>query len=177
MPEALEAVVLRCLQRHPARRYQTTAELLSALNRLDDKGKKLPAIRRLTPRMVAATAAVGLVLLAATFYVTRIFTTPPVQPDPVSVVIADLENRTGDPAFDRTLEPMLRRALEGAGFISAYDRNGISPHARRAAARSSSTKWRRASSRVQAGSRRGPVRVRSTVTATATASRSKRPTR
>ena len=56
VPEALEAVVLRCLQRHPARRYQTTAELLSALNRLDDKGKKLPAIRRLTPRMVAATA-------------------------------------------------------------------------------------------------------------------------
>ena len=30
------------------------------------------------------------------------------------------------PTFDRTLEPMLKRALEGAGFISAYDRNGIS---------------------------------------------------
>jgi eukaryotic-like serine/threonine-protein kinase len=125
VPEALEAVVLRCLQRHPARRYQTTAELLSALNRLDDQGKKLPAIRRLTRRMVAATAVLGLTLLAATFYVTRIFTTPPVQPDPVSVVIADLDNRTGDPAFNRTLEPMLRRALEGAGFISAYDRNGM----------------------------------------------------
>jgi serine/threonine protein kinase/Flp pilus assembly protein TadD len=125
VPDDLEAVVLRCLQRHPARRYQTTAELLAALNRLDDQGKKLPAIRRLTRRMVAATAVLGLVLLAATFYVTRIFTTPPVQPDPVSVVIADLDNRTGDPAFNRTLEPMLRRALEGAGFISAYDRNGL----------------------------------------------------
>jgi tetratricopeptide (TPR) repeat protein len=125
VPQALEAVVMRCLQRHPARRYHTTSELLAALNRLDDKGKMLPAIRRLTPRMVAATAAVGLALLGATFYVTRIFTTPPVQPDPVSVVIADLDNRTGDPAFNRTLEPMLRRALEGAGFISAYDRNGI----------------------------------------------------
>jgi eukaryotic-like serine/threonine-protein kinase len=125
LPEALEAVVLRCLQRHPARRYQTTAELLTALNRLDDKGKKLPAIRRLTPRMVAATLLLGLTLLAATFYVTRFFATPPVEPDPVSVVIADLDNRTGDPALNRTLEPMLRRALEGAGFISAYDRNGI----------------------------------------------------
>jgi len=125
LPQALEAVVLRCLQRSPSRRYRTTGELLAALNRLDDKGKMLPAIRRLTPRMVGATAAVGLVLLGATFYVTRIFTTPPVQPDPVSVVIADLDNRTGDPAFNRTLEPMLRRALEGAGFISAYDRNGI----------------------------------------------------
>ena len=125
VPEAVEAVVLRCLQRHPARRYQTTGELLSALNRLDDQGKKLPAIRRLTRRMVAATAVLGLTLLGTTFYVTRLFTTPPVQPDPVSVVIADLDNQTGDPAFNRTLEPMLRRALEGAGFISAYDRNGM----------------------------------------------------
>ena len=125
LPQALEAAVLRCLQRHPARRYHTTSELLTALNRLDDKGKMLPAIRRLTPVMMTATAAVGLALLGATYYVTRIITTPPVQPDPVSVVIADLENRTGDPAFNRTLEPMLRRALEGAGFISAYDRNGI----------------------------------------------------
>ena len=125
VPQALEAVLLRCLQRHPARRYHTTAELLAALNRLDDSGKMLPAIRRLTPRMVGATATVGLTLLGATFYITRMITTPPVQPDPVSVVIADLDNRTGDPAFNRTLEPMLRRALEGAGFISAFDRNGI----------------------------------------------------
>jgi tetratricopeptide (TPR) repeat protein len=43
----------------------------------------------------------------------------------VSVVIADFDNRTADPAFDRTLEPMLKRALEGAAFISAYDRNGV----------------------------------------------------
>ena len=125
LPGALEAVVLRCLQRHPSRRYQTSAELLAALDRLDARGHLLPAIRRLTPRMVAATAALGVALLAATYYTTRIFTAPPVQPDPVSVVIADLDNRTGDPTLDRTLEPMLRRALEGAGFISAYDRNGI----------------------------------------------------
>ena len=125
LPAALEAVVLRCLQRHPSRRYQTSAELLAALDRLDAKGHLLPAIRRLTPRMVAATAALGVALLAATFYVTRIVTTPPVQPDPVSVVIADLDNRTGDPSLDRTLEPMLRRALEGAAFISAFDRSGI----------------------------------------------------
>ena len=42
------------------------------------------------------------------------------------MIIADLQNSTGDPAFDRTLEPMLKLALEDAGFISAYDRSGIS---------------------------------------------------
>ena len=41
-------------------------------------------------------------------------------------MIADFQNRTSDPTFDHTLEPMLKLALEGAGFISAYDRNGIS---------------------------------------------------
>ena len=41
------------------------------------------------------------------------------------MVIADFENRTNDPAFDRVLEPMLKRALEGAGFITAFDRDGI----------------------------------------------------
>ena len=49
----------------------------------------------------------------------------PVAHEPVSVLIADFQNGTGDPAFDRTLEPILKLALEGAGFISAYDRNGI----------------------------------------------------
>ena len=41
------------------------------------------------------------------------------------MIIADFENRTNDPAFDRTLEPLLRIVLEGAGFVTAYDRNQI----------------------------------------------------
>ena len=53
---------------------------------------------------------------------TRQAVAPPVQHDPVSVVIADFQNNTNDPAFDGVLEPMLKRALEGASFITAYDR-------------------------------------------------------
>ncbi len=49
----------------------------------------------------------------------------PPQHEPVSVVIADFQNGTGDQTFDGTLEPMMKLALEGASFISAYDRNGI----------------------------------------------------
>ena len=51
---------------------------------------------------------------------------PPVQHEPLSVVIADFQNRTNDPIFDRTLEPFLRSVLEGAGFVSAYDRARVS---------------------------------------------------
>ena len=41
------------------------------------------------------------------------------------MLIADFQNQTGDPTFDRTLEPVMKLALEGAGFITAFDRSGI----------------------------------------------------
>jgi tetratricopeptide (TPR) repeat protein len=44
---------------------------------------------------------------------------------PVTVMIADFNNHTGDQIFDGTLESALRLALEGAGFISAYDRTKL----------------------------------------------------
>jgi len=47
---------------------------------------------------------------------------PPTQRAPVSVLVADFTNHTGDPIFDDTLEPMFNVALEGASFVNAYDR-------------------------------------------------------
>jgi hypothetical protein len=41
---------------------------------------------------------------------------------PVSVLVGDFENHTGDPVLDDTLEPMLGVALEGASFVNAYSR-------------------------------------------------------
>ena len=41
---------------------------------------------------------------------------------PVSVLVGDFENHTGDPVLDGTLEPMLGVALEGASFVNAYSR-------------------------------------------------------
>ena len=38
------------------------------------------------------------------------------------VLISDFENRTGEPVFDGTLEPAFGLALEGASFISSYNR-------------------------------------------------------
>jgi len=125
VPEALEQVVLRCLQRAPQARYQATTELEAALARLDDNGRPLPLVRRLTKGVVAAAVLVVAIALGGTYYATRRALEVPVQPDPVSIVIADVDNATSDPAFDRTLEPVLKRALEGAGFITAYDRDGI----------------------------------------------------
>ena len=40
-----------------------------------------------------------------------------------SVLVADFANHTGDPVFDGTLEPAFTLALEGASFVSSYNRN------------------------------------------------------
>jgi tetratricopeptide (TPR) repeat protein len=125
IPEALDQIVVRCLQPDPDARFGMTSELVAALDRLDKNGAPLPLVRRLTGRLMAVTALVAVALLIGTAYLTRRAVALPQQHDPVSVVIADFDNRTNDPAFDRTLEPMLRRALESAGFITAYDRTGV----------------------------------------------------
>jgi tetratricopeptide (TPR) repeat protein len=43
----------------------------------------------------------------------------------VTVLVADFSNHTGDPVFDGTLEPVVKIALEGAGFITAFDRTAV----------------------------------------------------
>ena len=125
IPEAFDKIITRLAEPDAAARFQTTAELVAALDRLDDNGVPLPLIRRLTPRLVATAAVVVITLLAGTFYVTRQALAPPVVHDPVTVLIADFQNSTGDATFDRALELPMRRALEGAGFISAYDRTRV----------------------------------------------------
>lgn len=42
---------------------------------------------------------------------------------PTTILIGDLENRTGDPVFGGTLEHALAIGLEGASFISAFPRD------------------------------------------------------
>jgi eukaryotic-like serine/threonine-protein kinase len=124
IPEALDRWVSRCLDPDPTGRYQTTLELASDLDRLDENGNPIPIKRVVGVRLLAAVVVLALALLGGNWWYARTLI-PPAAHEPVSVVIADFQNGTADPAFDRTLEPMVKRALEGASFISAYDRSGI----------------------------------------------------
>ena len=125
IPVAVDQLITRCLATDPAARFQSAVDICAALERIDDAGEIVPEPRRLTPRIMAIAGLVLVVLVAGTSILTRRAVSPPKQHDPVSVLIADLQNQTGDSAFDGTLEPMLKRALEGASFISAYDRSAI----------------------------------------------------
>jgi hypothetical protein len=121
IPEALNRIINRCVQPDRAARYQTTAELAGELEGLDDSGKPLPMVRRLTRRLTAVSVAVVLGLLGLTFWLAR-GPGVPVTHEPVSVLIADFNNLAQDKTFDGALEGALGIALEGASFITSYSR-------------------------------------------------------
>jgi eukaryotic-like serine/threonine-protein kinase len=123
VPQPFAQVIARCVEPDAHRRFATTADLVAALDRLDDHGRLRPT-RRVVGLPLAAAVVVLLLTVSGAIWWFRPEAAP-VAHDPVSVLIADFVNHTGDTAFDRTLEPLLKRGLEGAGFISAFDRNAI----------------------------------------------------
>ena len=124
VPEALSRVVMRCLDPAPAGRFQSAADVLVELERLDERGELIPVKRTVRLPLVVAMVALLLALSGVSWWFSR-GAVPPAAHDPVSVVIADFKNGTADTTFDRALEQTLRRGLEGAEFISAYDRSRI----------------------------------------------------
>lgn len=121
VPAAFDAVITRCLQLDPADRFQTTRELVQALERLDDNGNLIPEPRRFTPRLMAAASLLIVALLAGTWWVAS-GGAPAVAREPVTVLIADFINRANDPVFTGLIEQALAVGVEGAGFINAYPR-------------------------------------------------------
>jgi tetratricopeptide (TPR) repeat protein len=129
VPEALERIVARALEPDPEKRYQHASELIADLHAFERGGQPARAARRQVP--LWAVGAIVVLLLAGAAALWWLVSAPASTPaavarSPVTVLIADFKNDTGDPGLDRILEPMLRLALEDAGFISAVDRTLIS---------------------------------------------------
>jgi len=79
--------------------------------------KKRKAI--MTTASVAAMAVISGLAYSVYLNVTAI---PPVEIEPISVLIADFDNQTGDPLFDGSLEQAFQIGLEIAPFITTYSR-------------------------------------------------------
>lgn len=86
-----------------------------------------PAPAPVTPRPAARRGAVLALLVVAAvagwFVMQRRAIPPRPAGKPVKVLVADFANNTGDPLLDRTLEPILGVALEGASFVTAANRD------------------------------------------------------
>ena len=130
IPEAVDLIVGRALDPNPATRFQTTGELLTALQALTPDGQSRIARTGLTAAAPARRswwqfAAAGIVIVVATaggwLASNRTRSAADAAPrEPVSVLVAQFDNRTGEAVFDGVLEQALGLGLEGASFVTAY---------------------------------------------------------
>jgi tetratricopeptide (TPR) repeat protein/predicted Ser/Thr protein kinase len=135
IPGTLSNIVVKCLEKDPANRYQNAEELDADLRAWQGRSgeKKVSAssarrrmnrVREL-PWMRAGAAAVLILAIAAGiawYAIRRQHSATSVTHAPVSVLVGDFANHTGEPVLDDTLEPMLGVALEGTSFINTYSR-------------------------------------------------------
>ena len=128
LPLPLNAIVVKALEIDPENRFASAREMAHSLEiwlgpSAESSAIFLPAPRT-KPYWKWASAALGALLIIA---VVAFRLRGPVKPlpahAPVSVLVADFANTTGDSIFDETLEPPLSVALEDASFISSYNRN------------------------------------------------------
>src|SRR5450432_2744992 len=102
----LEKIVNRCLEEDPARRWQSFAELQRELGKV--------AAGTSPWKAVAAAAGIAAVFAAAYAYLHP----PPRLTEKDTIVLADFDNKTGDPVFDDTLRQGLSVELQQSQFLS-----------------------------------------------------------
>lgn len=133
IPQALNDIVLKALATDPAQRYQKVADLNKDLHDWEQgtlhQNIVTPPMKMMADstagKWIAIASAGALVLAGAGYGLVRFLEKPAAPPPPTTVLIADFNNHTGDQVFTGTLESTLKLALEGAGFISAYDRTKV----------------------------------------------------
>ncbi len=130
IPEALDAIVMKCVAPEAAGRFQTTDDLVAAFDQLDDEGRPLPSDRRLIHFVVASGLVVVILMFALSWFLVRPRPPAPAKA-PLPVLIADFDNATRDPVFDGTLERTLGVAVEEASFITSYNRTDAARQAKK----------------------------------------------
>ncbi len=135
IPQSLNDIVVRCLHPSPDLRYPTTAELVNVLEHLMPDGHVRSDVHEVfveksRPAWQLALAALVIVAMAGTAgWVVSNRTgggsgmpTASEVREPVSVLVGDFENKTGDPVFDGVVEQALGLGIEGASFVNAFPR-------------------------------------------------------
>jgi TolB-like protein len=102
----LEKIVNRCVEENSALRWESAGELERELGKVT---------AGTTPwKAIAAAAAIVAVFAATYAYLRR----PPKLTDKDTIVLADFDNKTGDPVFDDTLRQGLSVELQQSPFLS-----------------------------------------------------------
>lgn len=118
---SVEQILNKALEKNPDDRYPTMADLLADLRRLrEDASTSTNGFSR---AVVWAAGLSAVSVAAVTLWLSgRPPPTVDAAPEPISVLIADFENSTGDSLFDGALEQAVAISIEGASFINSYRR-------------------------------------------------------
>ena len=116
VPQALEQIIARLLEKDRNLRYQSAADLESDLRSIgrqsDPAAAVLAPVRSRSRTKFVIPAVVALVVVAAIIAALRLPGRGPVLADRDVVVLADFVNETGDSVFDGTLKEALAIQLE-----------------------------------------------------------------
>jgi len=117
----LERIVSKCLETDLELRYQRASDVRADLQRVrrDSGATQAPSFSATLPkrwRMVAAAAAVAVLTLSVAGY--AYLHRAPTLTGKDTIVLADFENKTGDPVFDDTLRLGLSVQLLQSPFLS-----------------------------------------------------------
>jgi eukaryotic-like serine/threonine-protein kinase len=131
IPPGVSDVVMKCLDIDLAKRYSSAVQILADLGVAGETAAGTmfgahaipppPSKFAIYGKWVAAGLVIALIG-AGVLLRNKLFTKTTEKHAPVTLLISDFDNKTGDSVFDGTLEPMLGIALEGAPFISSYNR-------------------------------------------------------
>ncbi len=117
----LTQILQKSLAKDPSQRYQKVNELLLDIRKLQSQMAVGGPILR---RWVKIAGSVLLILVIFSVFWKVLLgpkeKTPAAAPKAISVLVADIQNLTGDPDFNDTLEQPMGISLEGAPYISVY---------------------------------------------------------
>jgi tetratricopeptide (TPR) repeat protein len=131
VPQGLERIIAKCLEKDRELRYQHAAEIRADLQRLKrdrDSGRLPPAAMTDAPPAIGrrrklwlSAAAVVVAAVIGALYLHR----PAKLTDKDTIVLADFTNKTGDPVFDETLRQGLAVQLQQSPFLNLVSEERI----------------------------------------------------